>query len=121
MRPLPVNTESADYRARPAGVAAETPATAASVSADPRVLIRLARIAVLAATDLSVLVFATVPAYLLWALPVREQQPALYPRTWRHSWRCLFSAMRSPACIPDSDSVRSKRFAASPTSPRSVF
>src|SRR5262245_58025533 len=79
VRPQPVNTETAEHRARPAGaVAADIPAPTPAVTRDPRMLIRVMRIAVLAAADLSALILAMTSAYLLWALPILNQELGLY-------------------------------------------
>jgi Undecaprenyl-phosphate galactose phosphotransferase WbaP len=79
VRPRTVQTESPEHRARPAGAAAaDIPPVISPDSRDRRSLIRLARVAVLAGTDLSALLTASLVAYTLWALPVLDQPIAIY-------------------------------------------
>ena len=74
VRRVPDSAASALRAARAVSVARPSAGLTAGAHATPR----LARIGLLALADLVSLVTATAAAYLLWALPVRGQSPALY-------------------------------------------
>jgi Undecaprenyl-phosphate galactose phosphotransferase WbaP len=79
VRPRTVQTESVEYRARPAGaVAADTSPIPSTRSEKRRSLIRLARVLVLASADLTVVLVAMLTAYAVWALPVHRQPLSMY-------------------------------------------
>ena len=72
MKPADLANEMAPA-ARPAQTSTSMPA-----AAHHHGLTRLARVAVLGASDLGALVFSGLAAYLLWALPIKEQPIAIY-------------------------------------------